>query len=152
MQLTVQQATISDVELLVPLFDAYRQFYGQAADIGKARQFLTERFRFGQSAVFLALDEQRRPIGFVQLYPSFSSVSAAMIFILNDLFVVPQARSIGAGSALIDAAVAFASAAGAVRVSLETAVTNTKAQALYERKGWVRGTGYYAYSIEVDPS
>jgi GNAT superfamily N-acetyltransferase len=38
-----------------------------------------------------------------QLYPSFSSGAMARIFILNDLFVAPEARRRGAGSALLEA-------------------------------------------------
>lgn len=147
MHFFIRRAGVADIEQLAFLFDAYRQFYAQPPDIGRARQFLMERLQCGQSVIFLAFDERGEAVGFTQLYPSFSSVAAAAVFILNDLFVDPKARSGGIGSALIDAAVAFAAAAGAVRVSLETALTNTRAQALYERKGWVRDTGYHAYSV-----
>ena len=41
---TVRQATISDLDLSVPLFDAYRQFYGKPGDAALAWQFLQERF------------------------------------------------------------------------------------------------------------
>jgi GNAT superfamily N-acetyltransferase len=43
-------------------------------------------------------------LGFVQLFPSFSSVRAAAIFVLNDLFVLPSARRIGVGAQLLRAA------------------------------------------------
>jgi GNAT superfamily N-acetyltransferase len=42
--------------------------------------------------------------GFTQLYPSFSSGSMAPILILNDLFVAPEGRRHGIGTALLDAA------------------------------------------------
>ncbi len=87
--IAVRQATIGDLELLVPLFDAYRQFYRKASDMALARQFLLERFQHNQSVIFLALQQDGAALGFTQLYPSFSSTAAARIFILNDLFVVP---------------------------------------------------------------
>jgi hypothetical protein len=45
----VRQATIFDVDLLAPLFDAYRQFYRQPSDLELARQFLFDRLRNDQS-------------------------------------------------------------------------------------------------------
>lgn len=83
---TVRQATLSDLDALVPLFDGYRQFYGRASDAQAVRVFLLDRFNHGESALFIAVEGQT-PIGFTQLYPSFSSVSLARTFILNDLFV-----------------------------------------------------------------
>jgi hypothetical protein len=49
--IAVRQATIGDLELLVPLFDAYRQFYRKVSDMALARQFLLERFQHNQSVI-----------------------------------------------------------------------------------------------------
>ena len=70
----VRQAALADLDLVAPLFDAYRQFYGRASDLAAATAFLRDRFGHGQSVIFLALDGAE-PVGFTQLYPSFSSVS-----------------------------------------------------------------------------
>src|SRR5436190_18552595 len=94
-----RQATVDDLDLLVPLFDSYRQFYRQPSEPERARRFLLERFEHNQSVIFLAF-EGAGARGFTQLYPSFSSGAMARIFILNDLFVAPEARARGAGSAL----------------------------------------------------
>jgi hypothetical protein len=87
----VRKATAEDLNLLVPLFDAYRQFYRQPSEPERARGFLLERFQHSQSVIFLAF-EGAPAVGFTQLYPSFSSSAMARIFILNDLFVAPAAR------------------------------------------------------------
>src|SRR5580692_4043751 len=102
-ELAVRQATIFDLELLVPLYDAYRQFYRQPSDPALARRFLLERFQHNESTIFLATKDGAG-VGFTQLFPSFSSVSAARIFILNDLFVSPEARRQKVGSLLLGAA------------------------------------------------
>src|ERR1700676_5108761 len=91
----VRQATVDDLDLIAPLFDAYRQFYRQPSDPEAARRFLLERFEHGESVIFLAF-ENAAAIGFTQLYPSFSSGAMARIFILNDLFVAQEARGHGA--------------------------------------------------------
>ena len=46
-QITIRQAVISDLDALVPLFDSYRQFYGQTSDATAAREFLQDRFQHG---------------------------------------------------------------------------------------------------------
>src|SRR4051794_28425194 len=95
----VRQATAADLDLIVPLFDAYRQFYRLPGDLTRARRFLAERFEHNQSVIFLAFADGV-VVGFTQLYPSFSCGSMAPIWILNDLFVAPSTRGRGAGSAL----------------------------------------------------
>ncbi len=145
--MTVRLATISDLDLLVPLFDAYRVFYRKASDLDLARRFLSERLRNNQSTIFLALQPDGSAAGFTQLFPTYSSVAAAPVLILNDLFVDPDARRRGTGALLLDAAVRYGRETGAVRLTLSTEVTNRTAQALYESRGWVRQTEFYVYNL-----
>ena len=80
----VRRASGADLRTVAELFDGYRQFYGQPADLPLAEAFLRDRFTHNDSAVFLALDHHSGDgLGFVQLYPSFSSVAARRIWILN---------------------------------------------------------------------
>lgn len=139
---------MADLNLLVPLFDAYRQFYRQPSERERALYFLRERFEHNQSVIFLAF-EDAAAIGFTQLYPSFSSGAMARIFILNDLFVAPEARRRGAGCALLQAAAEYGRRIGAVRLVLSTEVTNTTAQFVYERLGWKRDTVFCVYQLPL---
>jgi GNAT superfamily N-acetyltransferase len=147
----VRQATIFDLEMVAPMFDAYRQFYRKQGDLELARRFLRERFEHGESIIFVAVREDGCGAGFTQLYPSFSSASAARILILNDLFVVPEARRKRVGALLLSAAARYGQAVGAVRLTLTTEVTNASAQALYEREGWVRQEDFYTYNLAIEP-
>ncbi|HEU4587039.1 MAG TPA: GNAT family N-acetyltransferase [Gemmatimonadales bacterium] len=54
-QIEVRRAGVADLDLLVPLFDAYRQFYQQPSDPALARRFLAERIERNESVIFLAL-------------------------------------------------------------------------------------------------
>src|SRR5262249_53998341 len=96
-RLQVVPVTMEQVELVAPLFDDYRQFYGQPPDPDGARRFLAERLGRGES-VILAVVGGGRALGFTQLYPSFSSVSMKPIWILNDLYVAEDARRRGVGA------------------------------------------------------
>lgn len=146
--ITVRQAALSDLEALAPLFDGYRQFYGRAGDLSAATEFLSARFNRNESVLFIA-HEGEKAVGFTQLYPSFSSVSLARIFVLNDLFVDEHARRKGVASRLMTAAVDYASSFGAVRVSLSTATSNDAAQRLYQSSGWQRDEQFLVYHFAV---
>lgn len=147
----IRRAAIGDLDLIVPMFDAYRQFYKQQPDLELARSFLLERYQNNQSVIFLAMDSGgSSPLGFTQLYPSFSSGLARKIFILNDLFVVPEARRRKVGHLLLEAAAEFGRGAGAARLTLSTALDNAAAQALYEFSGWRRDTMFCAYTLSLD--
>jgi GNAT superfamily N-acetyltransferase len=140
--------TSEKVDLVAPLFDDYRQFYGQTTDLEGARQFLFERLQRGESVIF-AVIEGENALGFTQLYPSFSSVSMQPIWILNDLFVGEKARRRGIGARLLMAAGDYAVRSGAVRLELSTAVENVTAQALYEQQGWQKDTDFFHYKFEL---
>jgi ribosomal protein S18 acetylase RimI-like enzyme len=149
----VFQAGPDDAGRLAPLFDAYRQFYEQPPDLPGAEQFLEERLKRSESVVLAAEATDGATtgavVGFTQLYPSFSSISMQPLYILNDLYVVPEGRRLGVGRALLAGARAFAASAGASTMVLQTALTNVPAQTLYESLGWQRDTLYYTYELDL---
>ena len=149
---TIRRADEKDVERVAPLFDLYRQFYGKAPDPSVAERFIRERLTGKESVIFLAERAgTQEPLGFVQLFPSFSSVSAFRLWVLNDLFVGPTARGLGVGRALMDEARAHAVRTGAKRLTLETVVENEVARSLYESLGYVvADESARFYSLELD--
>ncbi len=144
----LRRATLDDLSRLVPLFDGYRQFYGQPSDPERAERFLRARLAGGESVIYLA-EEAGSALGFVQLYPSFWSVSACRSWILNDLFVSPEHRGTGAGKALMERARAHALETDAGGLSLATQRTNLTAQRLYESLGWQRDQEYFHYELPI---
>ena len=145
--LIVRQATITDIDHLTPLFDGYRRFYRQPSEPDRIRKFLLDRFEHNQSIIFIASNKDGAAIGFTQLYPSFSSAALERIYILNDLFVDPAARRSGVGIALLNAAADYGRRVGALRLTLSTELTNTTAQALYEKLGWKRNNEFFTYQL-----
>jgi GNAT superfamily N-acetyltransferase len=144
----VRQATLDDLDLLVPLFDGYRQFYEQPSDPALARAFLGERLALGDSRIFLA-EMNGEAVGFVQLFPIFSSTHCRRLWLLNDLFVAASARHLGVGLALMDAARAFAIETDACGLELATAHTNITAQRLYEGLGWRLDEVFRRYELPL---
>jgi ribosomal protein S18 acetylase RimI-like enzyme len=149
MSCQIQPATLHDLATLVPLFDGYRQFYGQPADLPRAREFLAERLRRQESLILLARGEAGAGLGFTQLYPLFSSVRAVRTYLLNDLFVAAGARRQGVATALLGAAATQARALGAASLSLSTALDNAPAQALYAALGWQRDRQFCEYGLTL---
>lgn len=147
-EIEVLSATPADVGEIAPLFDAYRQFYGKLPDLEAARRFLFARLSKSESVVFFAR-HRGRAVGFLQLYPVFSSVSLARQWILNDLFVAPEARKLGIGHALMERSRQLGEESQANALTLETAADNHAAQRLYESLGWQRDDQFYRYSLPL---
>ncbi len=162
----IRQAGLPDCDEVGGLFNEYRMFYNQNADIQAARQYIKERMERHESVILVAeTDVERdygsdasngRPIskgqkctGFVQLYPSYSSVSMGPIWVLNDLYVHPDYRQQGIARKLLQAAKRLASEHGVLRISLSTELSNTQAQALYESEGYAQDTKFMYYELNV---
>jgi GNAT superfamily N-acetyltransferase len=143
----VIQARFEHLEEVSKLFDQYRVFYNQPSDLEAARAFMQERFQKEDSTVFVARDDEQM-VGYIQLFPSFSSVSMKRVWILNDLLVQEAHRKKGVAKLLMSAAENFARETGAVRIILSTQVSNVAAQSLYESlgygelEGWVQLSRY----------
>jgi GNAT superfamily N-acetyltransferase len=149
MTIQAQRADASHLDPVARLFDAYRGFYGQPSNLQQSRDFIAERIALDESAIFLALDDDGAALGFVQLYPTFSSIDAHRTWLLSDLFTAPAARGRGVGRLLMNTARTFALSTGAKGLVLETATDNFGAQRLYESSGYVRDTGYYTYMLDL---
>lgn len=141
--ISIQQATITDLPQLLPLFNEYRSFYGRDLDARGSRDFLDARIRNKESVVFLAW-KAGVAAGFTQLYTTFSSVNLQPVFILNDLYVDKIHRKEGIGGQLLDAAKKHCIAVNYKGLALETAIDNP-AQQLYERMGWEKDSHCFHY-------
>ncbi len=149
----IRLATFHDLQAVAELFDQYRQFYEQTADLALANTFISARLNNKDSVILVAAGggacSTQNLIGFCQIYPSFCSVAAAKIGVLYDLYVDESARKTGAGRALILAAHEYAASNNMTRLDLTTAKDNLNAQALYESLGWVRDEVFYAYNKDI---
>ncbi|MDH3647214.1 MAG: GNAT family N-acetyltransferase [Gammaproteobacteria bacterium] len=140
-----------DLPQLTELFDQYRVFYERPSDRAAVKAFLRQRLTREDSA-FIGAIVHDVLIGFTQLYPSYTSVGLARLWILNDLYVSADARRRGVGAALMHAAQEYAEMTGAKAMVLSTAVDNHTAQQLYEKLGWVREKDFYQYELSLAQS
>lgn len=149
---TIIQAEMPQLDIVAPLFDKYRQFYKQPSDLDLARKFLKARVQNRDSVIFLAMDEDIDDdigLGFTLLYPSFNSVRATPIWILNDIFVDDSARKRGIGKALIERGRNLVQDTGADQMSLATGRDNTASHRLYESLGFKRDEYFCTYLLDL---
>ena len=134
---------------MLPLFAGYQSFYGvERPDDDRNLAFFGQFLEPSEAGVVLGAWEDGTPVGFACLYWTFSSVSAADIALMNDLFVASEARGKGVGRALIDAAVEAARDRGCHHLEWYTAPDNATAQRLYDATGATRST-WVAYEIPI---
>jgi ribosomal protein S18 acetylase RimI-like enzyme len=149
-RIRVLTAGLPELDLVASLFNKYRVFYGQSADIEGSRKFIRERIERSESVVFLAVTENNiSPLGFIQLYPSFSSVAMNKIWILNDLYVDEAARRRGVARKLMESAKKLALETGAIELTLETTIDNVNAQRLYEAIGYKKDEEHFYYHLSL---
>jgi ribosomal protein S18 acetylase RimI-like enzyme len=150
-KIEIKRINLNEANLVVGLFNQYRIFYGKFSDLGMAKAFIDARLENNESVIFVAMEENK-PVGFTQLYPTYSSARLAKNWILNDLFVDIDYRKQGIGEALIKTATSFAKEQGSKYVQLETAIDNFTAQSLYETIGFKKqepDNEFFLYRIDV---
>ena len=145
----ITQVVIEDVTDLLPLLRAYCDFYGVAptdSDLVKmSRALLDNPSRDGIQLI--ARDNDGHALGFATIFWSWSTLSAARIAIMNDLFVHPDARGRGLADAIIGACARACVERGDIAsLRWQTAKDNARAQAVYERVG-ARREEWFDYSI-----
>ena len=146
----IDSATESDLPALLPLLRGYCDFYGASpSDDGltaMARALIAGRDADGM--LLVARDGDGVAIGFATVGWKWSSLRAARIAVMEDLFLAPEARGQGAGDALIQACADRAREHGAPVLSWITALDNHRAQAVYERVG-ASGDAWLEYELEL---
>lgn len=144
----IVSATLNHLEPLSKLFDAYRVFYRKKPDLVQATEFIRERIINKESIIFLAIDGQNNPIGFVQLYPLFSSTKMKRLWLLNDLYVSPEFRGQNISKSLIEEAKKWTITTNACGLLLETEKTNLIGNNLYPKVDFKINTttNYYEWS------
>jgi len=145
--ISVKRATLENLHEISELFNSYRVFYKQDSNLELAVNFISECMKKKESVIFYVSNEKGKALGFTQLYPTFSSVSARSFWILCELYVSSDARRLGVDRKLMETARVFAIENNSKGISLETGRNNVNAQALYELLGYQRDADVYNYFL-----
>lgn len=144
----IRKVNSDDTNEVAKLFDAYRVFYKKDSDLNSAISFISDRIDNNDSEIFVALNDESKIVGFVQLYPLFSSTRMKKLWLLNDLFVNPNYRNMGFSISLINKAKQLVKETNACGMFLETEQTNIIGNTLYPKSGFVLNTesNFYEWS------
>jgi GNAT superfamily N-acetyltransferase len=136
-EVRIEQVGEESLPELLPLVRAYCDFYEvdppDEALLALSRALIADPEREGVQ--LLARDREGRALGFATIFWSWATTSAQRIGVMNDLFVVPEARGSGAAAALIKACRAECAKHGAGKLTWQTAPDNARARKLYDRVG-----------------
>lgn len=142
------QAGQKDLQKVAFLFDQYRIFYKMPSDITAAKNFVSRRFTQQDSLIFIA-SKQTSAVGFMQVYPSFSSVAMQPIWLLNDLFIESSARRTGCARRMMEYLQEKAGQQAIFSIKLATAINNHKAKSLYESLGYQQNQDFDHFSKRI---
>lgn len=153
-EVSIERVRVVDLPLLMPMLRAYCDFY--EVDPRDDRLVALSRALIddpGEGAQLLArrVEEDGAigdPLGFATVFWTWQTLDAARIGVMNDLFVVADARGAGVGRRLIEACRGECRKRGAQKLVWETALGNERAQALYDSMG-AESSRWLSYEIDA---
>jgi ribosomal protein S18 acetylase RimI-like enzyme len=145
----IETVTAQTFEHVLPLIAGYQRFYKAEPDAARNRAHFGRLLDDHDAGIqFVALDDAGQALGFATLYFPLGSVTPGVACLMNDLFVVPEARGQGIGRALILHCLSYANAHGFPKIHWQTALDNHTAQRLYDSLPTTR-SGWYTYRLEA---
>jgi GNAT superfamily N-acetyltransferase len=147
---TIASITSAQFETLLPMIADYQRFY-EVEDIDgeRNRSFFARFIDPSEDGSLIGAWDGDRLLGYACLYWHKSSLSAADTVLMNDLYVDADARGLGIGRALIEAAAEIARSRGAHSLEWSTAPDNHTAQRLYDKTGAARSE-WVEYELPVE--
>jgi GNAT superfamily N-acetyltransferase len=146
---TISRVDVVDLPVLMPMLRAYCDFYEvDPRDdrlVALCRALIDDPTE-GEQA--LARGAEGEPLGFATVYWTWQTLYASRVGVLNDLFVVPEARGKGVGRALIEHSRGLCRKHAAAKLVWETALDNDTAQRLYDGIGAEKST-WHTYEIDA---
>lgn len=139
----IRAATPADAPRIAALVEQYWRFEGidgferERVEALLHRALADERLARGWVA-----ELEAELCGYVLAVLVFSLEHGGLMAEIDEFFVLPRARSVGLGSALLDAAERALREAGCVRIQLQLGTENAAGRAFYRRHGYGERSGY----------
>ena len=153
MRSVITTVTDADLPELLLLMRGYCDFYevdpSDEALLAMSRTLIADPELEGLQLI--ARDEDGVAVGFATVFWTWSTLSASRLGVMNDLFVVTDARGGGHADELIAECAERCRARGATSLEWQTARDNRRAQAVYERVGVTPDERWLDYSLGVEP-
>ncbi len=150
--ITVRQARREDADTLLQLIDALADYEKLARPDAAARERLAADGFEREPPRFQTLlaDEGGVPVGYALFFETYSSFLAQPTLYIEDIFVLPEARTRGAGSVLFKALASEALARDCGRMEWVVLDWNEVAQNFYRRRGGRHLQDWHYYRLTRD--
>ncbi len=136
MTVSIRSAAVDDLDLIIGFIRALAEYERLADDVRLDRATLGDHL-FGPRpmAEVLIADHDGAPVGFALFFHNFSTFEGRPGIYLEDLFVVPEARGVGAGKALLQRLAQLALERGCARLEWSVLDWNEPSIAFYKSLG-----------------
>ena len=149
----LRRATREDGAGLIKLIVSLAQFEKLTPPDEEAQRRLIEH-GFGERPRFETwlgfVPEASEPVAYAMVFETYSSFLARPTLYLEDIFVLPDFRGRGIGSALLQRCIELARERDCGRVEWTCLDWNTRAQCVYENLGARRMSEWYLYRLTRD--
>ena len=132
----IRPAGPADVALVLPMMRQFHIEEGLTVPASGAEASLSLLLGEPRHGCVLLAQREHEPCGYAVATHGFSVEFGGLFVLLDELFVAPSARGLGAGKHLLESVVDHAHAMGALTVRLEVEHRNRNAQALYRSCGF----------------
>jgi len=139
----IRRARADDIPRLLALIRRYWDFEGiEGFAALRIELVLKELLAPAERGYIWLAESQGMLVGYLIVVLVMSVEHQGLTGEIDELFVLPEARSHGTGTRLLAAAEADLVRRGCVRLQLQLAVGNARARAFYERLGFAARAGY----------
>jgi GNAT superfamily N-acetyltransferase len=138
-QMMIEHVRDEHFDDVARLYHSYREYFARDAadDASVSTTFLRERITKAECVLFVAVVDGR-PVGFINLYPLWSSWYCRRIWFVSDLYVDEAARGHGAAAQLVERAKAFACDSGASSMMVELPKHEPHLYKFYANLGFIQ--------------
>lgn len=135
-EITIRQAKIEDIPVILSFILQKAEFDGCAAAVEATAEKLKQTL-FGERAIAKVLfaEVEGIAVGFAVFFQTYSSFLAKPSIWLDDLFVLPQLRNKGVGTALLTHLAQIAKEGDCGRIEWTVSVANDRGIAFYKKHG-----------------
>ena len=135
---TIERASLADLGALLALLQGQFEEHAIETSPETLRDAVVAVLNSDRWGFFLVAREGSEVVGMAAISYAWTLEHGGQSAWLDELYVVPQRRGNGIGSALLDRVLVEAQKEGCLAVDLEVEQEHRRALALYERKGFER--------------
>jgi GNAT superfamily N-acetyltransferase len=140
----IRTACLADIPRLLTLIRRYWDFEGITGFDALRNELVLQQLLAAPAApgVIWVAESQGALAGYLIVVLVMSVEHRGLMGEIDELFVLPEARSQGTGGQLLAAAEALLRERGCTRLQLQLGTANTDARAFYQRRGYAARAGY----------